>query len=62
MDDTYSCVQVFTGDTLPADARRRGVAVEPMTCAPNAFNSGDGLRVLAAGETLTARWWLSVSA
>ncbi len=32
-------VQVYSGDQLG----RRGVAVEPMTCAPNAFNSGAGL-------------------
>jgi len=25
--------------------------VEPMTCAPDAFNSGTDLRVLARGET-----------
>ena len=26
--------------------RRRSLAIEPMTCAPNAFVTGDGLRVL----------------
>jgi aldose 1-epimerase len=61
MDSSYHFAQVFTGDTLPNEAaRRRGVAIEPMTCAPNAFNSGDGLRVLAPGETWTGSWWLSV--
>jgi aldose 1-epimerase len=61
MEGFYQFVQVFTGDTLPDPAaRRRGVAIEPMTCAPNAFNSGEGLRVLAPGETWSGRWWLSV--
>lgn len=32
-------VQVYTGDRI----QRAGVAVEPMTCPPNAFNSGKNL-------------------
>lgn len=40
-------VQVYTGEHL----FRRGVAVEPMTCPPNAFNSGDGLVLLEVGES-----------
>lgn len=39
-------VQVYSGETLD----RRGVAVEPMTCPPDAFNSGTDLIVLAPGE------------
>jgi aldose 1-epimerase len=35
---------------------RRALAVEPMTCAPNAFQSGDGLLTLACGESFSARW------
>ena len=35
--------------------RRRSVAVEPMTCAPDAFNSGDGLLVLAGRAPAFAR-------
>jgi aldose 1-epimerase len=56
MDDTYSYLMLFTGDTLPPDRRRRGLAAEPMTCAPNAYQSGDGLRTLAPGERFTGRW------
>ena len=44
MDGAFGFVMVFTGDTLPPERRRRGVAVEPMTCAADAFNSGDGAR------------------
>src|SRR5487761_1928557 len=40
----FDFVMCFTGDTLPRDPRRRVVAIEPMSCAPNAFNSGDGLQ------------------
>jgi aldose 1-epimerase len=50
---------VFTGDTLPEARRRQGLAVEPMTCAPDAFNSGDGLTVLGPGETFSASWGIS---
>ena len=59
MDEAFGYVMVFTGDTLAVDRRRRGLAVEPMTCAPDAFNSGDGLRVLAPGEQFVARWGVS---
>lgn len=58
MDENFGHVMVFTGDTLSPDRRRRGLAVEPMTCAPDAFNSGDGLRVLQPGQELVARWGL----
>ena len=34
---------VYTGDTLTAERRRQGLAVEPMSCAPNAFAGGEGL-------------------
>ncbi len=54
-DSACRYIQLYTGDTLPDPAvRRRGLAVEPMTCAPDAFRSGAGLRVLVPGERLTA--------
>lgn len=56
MDASYGFIQVFTGDALPEEAYRRGIAIEPMTCAPNAFNSGDGLLVLAPGESYAGVW------
>ena len=56
MDEGFGHVMVFTGDTLAPDRRRRGLAVEPMTCAPDAFNSGDGLRVLLPGQQFVAHW------
>ncbi len=56
MDDAYGWLMLFSGDTLAGPARRRSLAVEPMTCAPNAFDSGDGLRTLTPGETFTAAW------
>ncbi|MEX0171029.1 gluconokinase, GntK/IdnK-type [Streptomyces sp. LMG1-1-1.1] len=52
-------VQVFTGDTLPEGERRRGVAVEAMSCPPDAFRSGTDLTVLQPGATHVLRWGLS---
>jgi aldose 1-epimerase len=55
VDGSYPHVMVFTGDPLP-DVARRSIAVEPMTCAPNAFRSGDGLLRLEPGETHSGSW------
>ena len=55
-DGAWSHLQLFTGETLPEPQRRRSLAVEPMTCAPDAFNSGDGLRLLEPGQALTGAW------
>lgn len=58
-DGSCRWVMVFTGDTLRPDRRRQGLAVEPMTCAPNAFVSGDGRRVLEPEESWTTTWGVS---
>jgi len=60
--DGFDYLMVFTGDTLADPARRRqALAVEPMSCAPNAFRSGDGLSVLAPGEVRAASWGISTA-
>lgn len=59
MDPSHGFIQAYTGDTLPEGDRRRGIAIEPMTCAPNAFNSGDGLRVLSPGESFASVWGMA---
>jgi aldose 1-epimerase len=51
-------VQVHTGDLPGSEESRRGLALEPMTCAPDAFNSGAGLVRLAPGAEHTAAWTL----
>jgi aldose 1-epimerase len=53
-DDAWPWQQVFTGD-LP-DIRRRGLAVEPMTCPPQAFRTGEGVLRLAPGERWSGEW------
>lgn len=63
MDEQHDYIQVFTGDAIgDEDRRRRGLAVEPMTCAPDAFNNGKGLRVLEPGESFKSRWGISTIA
>jgi aldose 1-epimerase len=52
----YRWLQVFTGDPLGPDRRRKALAVEPMTCPPNAFVTGDDLLVLQPGEVVTHTW------
>jgi aldose 1-epimerase len=43
---------IFTGDAL-LDVNRRSVAVEPMTCPPNAFRTSIRLE---PGESCTGAW------
>lgn len=61
MDHLFPYVMVFTGDSLAPDRRRRSLAVEPMTCAPDAFGNGLGLIVLEPGATTTGRWGIEPS-
>ena len=56
-DETCPWVQVHTADTPEHSVTHRvGLAVEPMTCAPDAFTSGAGLIVLAPGGPHAASW------
>ncbi len=55
-EPAFAWVQVFTPDDHPG--RGRAVAVEPMTCPPDALNSGTGLITVAPGERWTGRWGL----
>jgi aldose 1-epimerase len=61
LGESYRYVMVYTGDTLAPSRRRSGLAVEPMSCAPNALASGEGLVALAPGETHTAEWGIEHS-
>ena len=57
----YHWLQVFTGDTLDATRRRRALAVEPMTCPPNAFATGTDLIILDPGSSVTHVWGIEVT-
>lgn len=60
LDESYRYLMLFTGDPLP-DVNRRSLGIEPMTCAPNAFQSCDGLVTLEPGESLAACWGIEPS-
>lgn len=55
--DAFPYAQCFTADKLPGGkARTTGLAVEPMTCPADAFNSGEHLLRLEPGQTWTGHW------
>jgi aldose 1-epimerase len=58
-DDSFRWWQVFSGDTLTGDRFRRVLAVEPMTCPPDAFRSGRDVITLAPGQTWTGTWGIT---
>lgn len=53
--------QVHTADHVVPEYHRAGLAVEPMTCAPDAFNAGAdaGLVVLEPGASHAASWTIA---
>lgn len=57
-DNRYGYLMLFTGDPLP-DVNRRSLAVEPMSCPPNAFRSGEALIRLAPGASFTSSWGIA---
>jgi len=59
-NEGFKWLQCFTGDTLPAERRRRAVAIEPMTCPPNAFATGWNVIALAPGEEWVGQWGLEL--
>ena len=52
-------VQLHTADRPVPAENRLGLAVEPMTCPPDAFNSGTDLIVIEPGASSTAGWTIS---
>jgi aldose 1-epimerase len=58
-DDSYRYLELFTGDSQPS-VNRRSLAVEPMTCPPNAFRTGEGVLVLEPGESTRSEWGIDV--
>ncbi|WP_375406083.1 aldose 1-epimerase family protein [uncultured Amnibacterium sp.] len=60
-DPVFAWTQVFTTEVYDTDAGRiDAVAIEPMTCPADAFNSGTDLLWIAPGETWTAGWSLAL--
>ncbi len=59
-DETCPWVQIHTAD-LPKkpESTRLGLAVEPMTCPPGAFTTGEDLVVLEPGATHRTGWTIT---
>ena len=59
-DPGFPYLMVYTGDTLPdLVRRRRAVAIEPMTCPPNAFRTGKDVIDLQPGQEWRAAWGIT---
>jgi aldose 1-epimerase len=62
VDDAFRYLMVYTGDQVGERHRRRtAVAVEPMTCPPDAFRTGVDLLDLEPGEPWRGSWGLRAS-
>jgi aldose 1-epimerase len=58
----FGYVQAYTGDTLqPISKRRLAIAIEPMTCPPNAFATGRDVIALDPGASWSASWGIAVA-
>lgn len=58
-DGQFRWWQVFTSDTLGPPRTRRSLAVEPMTCPPDAYRSGRDLVILQPGQTWRGEWGIA---
>ncbi len=56
LDEAHPWLEIYTADAVPAEQRRHGLGVEPMTCPPDAFNSGVALIELEPGAVFTGSW------
>lgn len=57
-DPVFGWVQVYTPDSFPGKESGRAIAIEPMTCPPDALNSGTDLLQVRPRETWSASWGL----
>jgi aldose 1-epimerase len=57
LDEGFRFVHVYAADAVDDRARARAsIAIEPMTCAPDAFRSGLGRQILEPGQATTSVW------
>jgi aldose 1-epimerase len=60
MDHHFRYVMAYTADTVePAGRRRQSIAIEPMTCPPDALRSGTDLVRLEPGASWRATWGIT---
>jgi aldose 1-epimerase len=58
VDRNFPYLQVYTGDGLEKGRRRTSVAIEPMTCPPDALRSGKDVVILEPGQHWAGSWRL----
>ena len=59
-DQEFRYLMAFTGDTVqPPSRRRRAIAIEPMTCPPNALRSGRDVIRLEPGASWRGSWGIT---
>ncbi len=61
VDRHHRYVELFTGDTLAPARRRLGLGTEPMTCPPNALQTGLDVQRLEPGGSFTSRWGVALA-
>ena len=62
-DPSFNYLVVYSGEAIPAPDTRRAFAIEPLTCATDAFNHPEwGLSVLAPGARLSGRYVIEPTA
>ena len=60
VDQGFPYLMVYTGDTLPEQSRRRrAVALEPMTCPPNALRTAKDVIDLQPDQEWSASWGIT---
>jgi aldose 1-epimerase len=61
-DDAFAYAMCYTGDTLgEPESRRRSIAIEPMTCPPNALRTGTGVIELEERQRWRATWGIATA-
>ena len=58
-NDATKWVQIHTADRNGADDGRKSLAIEPMTCPPDSFNSGIDLVLLKPKQSHSLSWRIS---
>ena len=58
-DEQFGYLMIYTGDTLDPEERRTSLAVEPMSCPPDALSSGTDVAVLPPGGRWTGSWGIT---
>jgi aldose 1-epimerase len=55
-DESFTWWQVYSSDTLAPERLRKSVAIEPMTCPPDALRSGRDLVTIEPGRSWRGVW------